>query len=148
MFKHILVPVDGSELSDAAVARACVLAGECGARLSFYFARPTYLPTALAGEAPFDAVAAYDAFHAAMAAQAKAIVAQAVQAAEAAGVPHEALVDDCDSPWRGIVAAAEARGCDLIFMASHGRRGAGALLLGSETQKVLTHCKVPVLVWR
>lgn len=148
MFKHILVPVDGSELSDAAVERACAFAKDIGARVTFYFAKPTYLPTALAGEAPFDAVAAYDAFHASMEEQAGAIIGHAIQAATRAGIMHEAVVDDCDSPYRGIVAAADARGCDLIFMASHGRRGASALLLGSETQKVLTHCQVPVLVYR
>jgi nucleotide-binding universal stress UspA family protein len=55
---------------------------------------------------------------------------------------------ECASPYEGIIAAAEQAGCDLIFMASHGRRGAGAFLLGSETQKVLTHCKIPVLIYR
>jgi nucleotide-binding universal stress UspA family protein len=68
--------------------------------------------------------------------------------AEAAGVPCATRATETDAPHAGIIAAAESRRCDLIFMASHGRRGASALLLGSETQKVLTHCKIPVLVYR
>ena len=59
-----------------------------------------------------------------------------------------AVTAACDTAHEGIIAAAEAHACDLIFMASHGRRGIGALLLGSETQKVLTHSKIPVLVHR
>ncbi len=148
MFKNILVPVDGSDLSNAAVSRACSFASETGARLTFYYAKPAYFPTAIAGEALFDDVAAYDAFRAATEKQAEAILDRAAQAAAAAGVAAETLSDDCDSPHEGIIAAAESKACDLIFMASHGRRGASALLLGSETQKVLTHCKIPVLVYR
>jgi len=63
-------------------------------------------------------------------------------------VVFEAITTECDEPDEGIIATAESCGCDLIFMASHGRRGARALMLGSETQKVLTHCKIPVLVTR
>jgi nucleotide-binding universal stress UspA family protein len=72
----------------------------------------------------------------------------AAQAAADAGVAAETLSSECASPYEGIIAAAENQACDLIFMASHGRRGASALLLGSETQKVLTHCRIPVLVYR
>lgn len=148
MFKHILVPVDGSELSKAAVVRACSFAREGGARLSFYYAKPAYFPSAIAGEALFDDAASYAAFSAAMDKLAETILRAAAQAASEAGVECETLSDECDSPHAGIIAAAEGQACDLIFMASHGRRGASALLLGSETQKVLTHCKIPVLVYR
>lgn len=148
MFKTILVPVDGGDLSDAAVARACSFARENGARLVFYFAKPVYFPSAIAGEALFDDMASYDAFRAAMDKQAETLLSRAAQAAADAGVAADTLSDECGAPYEGIIAAAESQACDLIFMASHGRRGASALLLGSETTKVLTHCKIPVLVYR
>lgn len=148
MFKHILVPVDGGELSNVAVTQACAFARESGARLTFYYAKPAYFPASIAGEALFDDVATYEAFRAATDKQAETILKRAARAAGEAGVEHETLSNECESPHEGIIAAAENRACDLIFMASHGRRGASALLLGSETQKVLTHCKTPVLVYR
>ncbi len=148
MFKHILVPVDGSELSNAAVERACTFAREAGARLTFYYAKPGYYPTPLSGEFVMGDPGIEEAFRGAMDKQAEAILAEASRAASEAGVAHETLSSESDPPHDGIIAAAESKGCDLIFMASHGRRGAGALLLGSETQKVLTHCKIPVLVYR
>lgn len=148
MFKHILVPVDGGELSNVAVTRACALARESGARLTFYYAKPAYFPASIAGEALFDDVATYEAFRAATDKQAESILKRAAEAASAAGVAHETLSNECEAPYAGIIDVAENRDCDLIFMASHGRRGASALLLGSETHKVLTHCKTPVLVYR
>ena len=80
--------------------------------------------------------------------QGRAIVDPLVAEAAAAGVTAEAVATPCATVHDGIIAAATHHGCDLIFMASHGRRGIGALLLGSETQKVLTHSKIPVLVHR
>lgn len=148
MFKHILVPIDGSELSNAAVARACAFAREISARLTFYYAKPAYFPTALAGEALYDDLVAYDAFRGAIDKQAEALLHQVAQVASAAGVEFATLSGECDAPHQGIIAAAESQACDLIFMSSHGRRGASAILLGSETHKVLTHCKIPVLVYR
>ncbi len=148
MFKHLLVPVDGGALSREAVGAACKLAGECGARLTFYYARPAYLPPMISGEMmPLDF--GLDAsYRTELERQAEAILADASQCAAEAGVVCDAFSNECDSPHVGIIAAAEARGCDLIFMASHGRRGAIALLLGSETLKVVTHCRIPVLVHR
>jgi nucleotide-binding universal stress UspA family protein len=148
MFKNILVPVDGSEMSSSAIGRACSFAKEAGARLTFYYAKPVYFPSAIAGETLFDDLVSIDAFRAAMDKQAEAILREAAQAAADSGVASATLSSECDSPYIGIIAAAESQACDLIFMASHGRRGASALLLGSETQKVLTHCKIPVLVYR
>jgi nucleotide-binding universal stress UspA family protein len=75
-------------------------------------------------------------------------LAELLDLAKAGGVPAEACCEESEQPYQAIIRAAEQRHCDLIFMASHGRRGVGALVLGSETQKVLTHCAVPVLVWR
>lgn len=148
MYRNILVPVDGSELSEAAVRGACNFAKPLAARLTFYHAKPTYTPAAIAGEALFEDAAVLDAFRAGMDKRALTILEAARQVAQAWGVACTTLSDECDMPYRGIIAAAEAQGCDLIFMASHGRRGVSALLLGSETQKVLTHCRIPVLVFR
>ena len=70
------------------------------------------------------------------------------QSAQAEGVPCDTEVALSDHPYEAIIHAAASKGCDLIMMASHGRRGLQGLLIGSETQKVLTHCKIPVLVYR
>lgn len=148
MFKHILVPIDGGELSDAAVKRSCAIAAETGARLTFYHAKPSYLPPVIAGEGVFNDASAYEAYRARVDKEVESILQAARQAARDAGVACATLSTECQSPYEGIIAAAESQDCDLIFMASHGRRGMGALLLGSETQKVLTHCRVPVLVYR
>jgi nucleotide-binding universal stress UspA family protein len=148
VFKNILVPVDGSELSSAAVRRACTFAIEAGARLTFYHAKPGYWPGYALGDVAIGDAYVDTAFLGALDKQAEDILAGAAQTASLAGVAFDTLSTDFDAPHEGIIAAAEDRGCDLIFMASHGRRGASALLLGSETQKVLTHCKIPVLVYR
>lgn len=148
MFKHILVPVDGSELSMTAVRAAIGFARLCGARLSFYHATPTYFPGYLGAEMMVADPRVDEAFMEASRKRSDSLLEEARDLAEAAGVPCATRATETDAPHAGIIAAAEAGGCDLIFMASHGRRGIGALLLGSETQKVLTHCKVPVLVYR
>jgi len=148
MFKNILVPVDGSDLSNAAVKSACAFAREVAARLTFYYTKPGYFPAYISGEVVIGDVGVDEAFFAAMDKQAEAILRNAAQAAADAGVAAETLSSEHDAPYQGIIAAAESKACDLIFMASHGRHGASALLLGSETQKVLTHCKIPVLVYR
>jgi nucleotide-binding universal stress UspA family protein len=148
MFKHILVPIDGSELSHAALDRACSFAREAGARLTVYHAKSTYLPYSMVTEGAFDFAGASDAYRTAMDKRDETILNRAKQVATEAGLEFEAISTECDEPYECIVATAQSCGCDLIFMASHGRRGASALMLGSETQKVLTHCKIPVLVYR
>jgi len=148
MFKHLLVPIDGSELSTAAAKAACAFALETGARITFYHAMPGLIPAYVTGEMiPNDP--AVDAMFLASRDQLAQALVQAVEnIAAAVGVASDTVREECDSPHEGIIDAATARGCDLIFMASHGRRGMSALLLGSETQKVLTHCRIPVLVYR
>lgn len=148
MFKNILVPIDGSELSNAAVKRACSFAREAGARLTFYHAKHVDLPAVSYGGRVSEAQGTYREHHAAKEKQVEAILRDAAQVASVAGVEFETLSSESNSPHEGIIAAAGSKACDLIFMASHGRRGASALLLGSETQKVLTYCKLPVLVYR
>lgn len=148
MFKNILVPVDGGDLSNATVVRSCSFAREARAQVVFYHAIPTYLPAAMSVDVLFDNGPAYEVLREAVNRRAQEVLQHAAQVARAAGVAHKTVSSECASPYEGIIAMAEQECCDLIFMASHGRRGAAAFLLGSETQKVLTHCKIPVLVYR
>lgn len=147
MFRHVLVPTDGSELSNRAVESAVSFAKAIGARITFFYVLSDF-DRSVYGEAALLQV--IDPRRAAEAADQGAhdICAGAQRAAQAAGVPCEALTTVSDSPYEAIIMAAEKHGCDLILMASHGRRGVTGLLLGSQTQKVLTHSKIPVLVYR
>lgn len=147
MFKHILVPTDGSQLSADTVARAIEFARETKAKITFFFAKPDY-PVAFYGEGALIDPTTPDKFAEMAEKQAKEILAVHEAAATAAGVSSASSSSVSDIPYEAIIAAAEEAGADLIFMASHGRRGISGLLLGSETQKVLTHSKIPVLVYR
>ncbi len=147
MFKHILVPTDGSPLSSDTVKRAIAFAKETGARVTFFFAKPDY-PVAFYGEGALIDPTTPDKFAEMADQQAREILATHESAAKAEGVVCGSVSTVSDIPYEAIIAAAEGAGADLIFMASHGRRGFSGLLLGSETQKVLTHSKIPVLVYR
>ncbi|MFN6960954.1 MAG: universal stress protein, partial [Rhodocyclaceae bacterium] len=143
MFKHLLVPTDGSQLSGQAVKRAVEFAKETGARITFFYAKPEY-PVAFYGEGALIDPTTPEKFAQMADQQAQEILDACAQLAAAAGVACTTRSKTSDIPYEAIIEAAESAGCDLIFMASHGRRGLGALLLGSETQKVLTHSKIPV----
>ncbi len=147
MFKHILVPTDGSALSADTVKKAVDFARETGAKITFFYAKPDY-PVAFYGEGALIDPTTPEKFAEMAEKQAQEIFAAAQQLAAAAGVSCAVAAVTSDVPYQAIIEAASANGCDLIFMASHGRRGLSGLLLGSETQKVLTHSKVPVLVYR
>ena len=147
MFKHILVPTDGSTLSADTVKRAVVFAKEIGAEITFFYAKPDY-PVAYYGEGALIDPTTPEKFAQMADKQAQDILSSAMQEAKAAGVESFSASVVSDIPYEAIIDAAAAAGCDLIFMASHGRRGFSGLLLGSETQKVLTHTKTPVLVYR
>lgn len=147
MFKHILVPTDGSPLSSETAKRAITFARETGAKVTFFFAKPDY-PVAFYGEGALIDPTTPDKFAEMAEQQAKEILAAHDAAAKAEGVVSATISSVSDIPYEAIIAAAETAGADLIFMASHGRRGISGLLLGSETQKVLTHSKIPVLVCR
>jgi len=146
MFKHILIPTDGSELSEKAVTNGIAFARSIGARL-----------TVVTASAPFHIVT-MDAMMVTPETEERYMndmeqlgqerLDAIMEKAKAAGVPCETLHVFNNHPYDAIIATAQAKGCDLIFMASHGRRGVAALLLGGETNKVLTHCKIPVMVWR
>ena len=144
MFKRILVPTDGSDLTAKAVDTALNLARLAGAQVATIAVKEPF-PYGLVSEMqpvpPQEYFEAQDRIAASR-------VQQVQQACASVGVTCETHAVDADQPWRAIVDLAASSGCDLVVMASHGRRGLSAVLLGSETQKVLTHCTVPVLVVR
>ena len=147
MFKHILVPTDGSELSRQTVSRAISFAKEAGARITAFFAKPEY-PIAYFGEGALIDPTTPEKFAELAEQQAAEYLGDVVAQCQAAGVECSTASATSDIPYEAIIEAAETSGCDLIFMASHGRRGISGMLLGSETNKVLTHSKIPVLVYR
>jgi len=149
MFQHILVPTDGSPLSDEALGRAITLAQQLGARLTILNATAeTPYPVTNFGEDGHYDPEKSRRFTQQAGAHGQRIVDAAVTRTRAAGVDAEAVLESSDSPHQLIIRVATERACDLILMASHGRRGINALLLGSETNKVLAHCTIPVLVYR
>ena len=148
MYKNILVPIDGSKLSDKAAKEAVGLARAVGAKLTLFhcvadFPAPVYAESAIlaaqitAGQYRKEAVR-----------HAEEVLAKAAAKLASAGLAIDTMHAVGDLPYNAIVGAAVKKKCDLIVMASHGRRGLSGFLLGSETQKVLTHSKVPVLVVR
>ncbi|MCC4116805.1 universal stress protein [Aromatoleum toluclasticum] len=147
MFKHILVPTDGSLLSESTVARAVSFAKDAGARITFFYAQPDF-PMPIYGEGALIDPTTPEQFSKAAADEAQRILDAAKSAADEAGVASDSDTIVNEVPYEAVIDAAQRHGCDLIFMASHGRRGIAGLLLGSETQKVLTHSKIPVLVYR
>ena len=147
MFKHILVPTDGSSLSESTITRAVTFAKETGARITFFYAQPDF-PIPVYGEGALIDPTTPEQFAASASEEAKRILDHARATADSAGVVSDVDTLVNEVPYEAVIDASERHGCDLIFMASHGRRGIAGLLLGSETQKVLTHSKVPVLVFR
>ncbi len=145
MFKHILVPTDGTDLSRKAVLYGVQLAKLTGARVTALTINAPYVVSSMDAIAVVGSQQQYEDEIERYAARA---LEQAQMAADAAGVPIETVEETHDQPYRAIIDAALANDCDLIVMASHGRRGVSALLLGSETNKVLTHSAIPVLVYR
>lgn len=145
MFKHILLPTDGSELSAAAIQQGIRFAKSIGAKVTGLCVMP------LQQMLFYDMVIPREAF--AQNTQpwkelAETYLAAIEKGSKKAGVACDVVYERSDSPYEVIIQVAEQKGCDLIMMASHGRRGVKALLIGSETQKVLTHSRIPVLVYR
>jgi nucleotide-binding universal stress UspA family protein len=147
MFKHILIPTDGSELSGKAVKAAVELAAAVGAKVTGFFAAPAATPVIYDDLLPVGYVTP-DQHEALIKVASRKNLAVIEEAARAAGVPVDVVSVTSEYPAESIIATARDRGCDLIFMASHGRRGLRAVLLGSETHKVLVHSQIPVLVYR
>jgi nucleotide-binding universal stress UspA family protein len=146
MFCHVLVPTDGSELSNLAVEKAIGFARETGAKLTFLYVNPRF-PFLLHPEVSLIDAVAPVAIDQEAHRYAQEVVDAAVAAARAAGLEAEGVEVRSGAPYRGIVDVADQRHCDLILMASHHRSGLGAKLLGSETHKVLTHSKIPMLIY-
>jgi nucleotide-binding universal stress UspA family protein len=147
MFKHILIPTDGSRLAAKAIKAGVTMAKEMGAKVTGYCAQEP-VPTHLYGEGYIADKQMIDEFERRAREHAETSVEEIAAAAKARGVPFTALVTKSSIPSRGIIEAAQRRKCDVIFMASHGHRGLAGLLLGSVTQEVLTHSEIPVLVFR
>ncbi|EDY38824.1 universal stress protein [Cyanobium sp. PCC 7001] len=146
-YQHLLVPTDGSDLSGKAVDQAVALARQLGARLRILHVQSNF-PVSLVGVGELVDTSAIEALMEAARTQTEQILAAARQVAEAGGVPVEVVKRLSSQPAEAIVEEARSQGCDLIVMASHGRRGLEGLLLGSETQRVLTQSPCPVLVVR
>lgn len=143
MYQHLLVPTDGTSLSNQTIESAVAFARDANARITFFYAAPDYLATGdgalMRSIAP--ATAARE-----ISGAAHPVLMKAETAARAAGVRHSSYYQVSDRPHEAIVLAAVENGCDLIFMASRGPKSIGGLLLGSETLKVLMHSPIPVLV--
>jgi len=147
MFKHILIPTDGSKLSNEAAQAGVQLARALGAKVTALFAAPPATPVIYKAMLPVGYATPEE--HRKMTDKAAASYLGAIEkAARAARVPCEMVSLTSDFPADAILQTAKKRRCDLVFMASHGRRGLKGALLGSETQKVLAEGKVPVLVYR
>ena len=144
MYKRILVPTDGSEITAKAVETAVTMARAFGATLLTLAVKEPFPDSAITEMQPIPPQEFFDA-------QERIAVKhldQVKAACAAAGVECLAAAVEAAHPWESIIDFGKDQGADLIVMASHGRRGVAALLLGSETQKVLTHSTVPVLVVR
>jgi nucleotide-binding universal stress UspA family protein len=147
MYKHILLPSDGSRLSRKAVKQGLALAKSIGAKVTGFYANPGIPIEYLGVDAPMPQ-SVYDAESERERKFADKVLAEIAEAARRAGVPCDCVSVENRSAADAIMTTAKKRGCDLIFMASHGRHGISAVLLGSETTKVLTHSNIPVLVCR
>jgi nucleotide-binding universal stress UspA family protein len=145
MYKNILIPSDGSELAGKAVKHGIAFAKAVGAKITALTVTEPFPIFAVNPEVLTDTPAAYEkhARH-----HAEATLSAVADAAKTAGVTCRIMHAEDGHPYEAIIKTARAEGCDLILMASHGRRGVSAIVLGSETLKVLTHSKIPVLVYR
>ena len=146
MFKHVLIPTDGSPVSNKAAKAAIRLASALGAKVTAYCAVEELQPVYVEGYTlDRKTIAGLEG-------GARKVGQKRVDAigkiAKAAGVPFASVVTKAPAAYEGIIDAAKKQKCDVIFMASHGRRGLSKLIMGSVTQQVLAHSKIPVVVYR
>ncbi len=146
-YSHLLVPSDGSDLSMAAVRHAVALAAALGARITFFHAQAS-VPVQVVGLGEMLDATTMEALMSASHKDVERILEESLAVARQAGVSADAEKVMSDLPHQAIVEAATRLGCDLILMASHGRRGLVGMLIGSETQRVLVQSPCPVLVYR
>ena len=144
MFKRILVPTDGSDITTKAVQTAIAMAQALGAQMQVISVKEPFPYSAISEMQPTPPQEFFDAQERIARKRVEGAVAMCAEA----GVSCEAHTVEALHPWEAIIDHAKSQQCDLLVMASHGRRGVTALLLGSETQKVLTHSTIPVLVVR
>jgi len=145
MFQHILIATDGSLLSQSAVDKAMDFARDAGARVTVVTATEPFNVFSADSAQLAETKASYEKH---IKAEAARHLAEAERKAKTLGIQCSVLQVERQQPYRAIIDTAKERGCDMIAMASHGRRGVSALVLGSETTKVLTHSSIPVLVYR
>lgn len=145
MFNHILIPTDGSPLSSVAIERSLTFARDAGAKVTVLTVVEPFHIFLSETEKLSGTKEGYERQPEEQAAQ---YLTEAELKAKTLGVPCEALMLRHNRPYKAIIDTATANKCDLIAMASHGRKGVSAIVLGSETMKVLTHSKIPVLVYR
>lgn len=145
MFTHVLIPTDGSKLSDKAIEKGVKFAKQIGAKVTWFYAVPEFRTFTGIAEMLEQTAGGYKT---SAKKEAGKMLDALRQRAETAGVQCDAEAVFSDYPHEAIISMARKKKCDLIVMASHGRRGLSGVLLGSETQKVLTHSKLPVLVLR
>jgi nucleotide-binding universal stress UspA family protein len=145
MYTHILIPTDGSELAGKAVQDGIALAKRIGAKATALTVLPPFHVLTTDTQMLEDTPAQYKVR---MQAHAEKTLGAVAQAAQTSGVACEMVHVEHEHPYQAIIDTAGSKGCDLIVMASHGRNGISAIVLGSETVKVLTHSKIPVLVHR
>jgi len=145
MFRHILLPTDGSELSSAAIREGIRFAKSIGAKVTGLCVMPMQVPFFYQKRMPKEAL---EESYQRLRKMAETYLSVVAKAAVEAGVAYDLVCENSDFPYEAIIRVAEQRGCNLIMMASHGRRGVRAILIGSEVQKVLTHSTIPVLVYR
>jgi len=144
MYKHILVPTDGSDVTSKAITTAIGLAQALGARVRVLSVKDPFPYSAISEIQPVPPQEYFEVQERI----AQQRVEKVLSACRAAGLACEGFTVEADHPYEAIIDEATRQACDLIVMASHGRRGMRALLLGSETQKVLTHTTISVLVVR
>ena len=148
MYTHLLIPTDGSEVAEKAVGAGIEFARSIGARVTAFTAVPEYRLPAPAEVMSHKRVPSMQQHEDWAKHQAEAVLTAIAKRAADAGVACDSDYALCDRPHEAIVDAAKRNGCDLIFMASHGRSGLSALIHGSETSGVLTGSKIPTLVYR
>jgi nucleotide-binding universal stress UspA family protein len=148
MYRHILIPTDGSELAQKAVTHGLSLAKSVGARVTALTVEASFNVYDVPASRMHEVSRAFTEHAEHAKAHATRILSTVADAAKAAGVPCETIQIVQDHPYKAIITTAEGKGCDLIVMASHGRSGMAAIVLGSVTSKVLAHTSIPVLVCR
>ena len=146
MFKHILIPVDGSEFSDRAIQAGVHFAKSIGARVTGFIAEPDYTQPSY-GDMISRCGESMDQYSTRSRAHAEGVLRRIERCARDEGVEFTSSFVQSDDPVAAIVSAAEENQCDLIVMASHGRRGLDKLIHGSATEGVMSHTQTPVLVF-